>query len=134
MMITITIVKPTTESPVMRARFFCLFAEAYRSPPLRLDSGFGCVHRNNPPKPCWRGKIVQITVRKSAEASLAGKNVRHKRGRPTGHSDNHTLKTQSRGCPISRQPLKTLHIQRREPAETLLAEKKPCTAADSPLN
>ena len=32
--------------------------------------------RNNPSKAVWRGKSVQITVRKPAETTLAGKNVR----------------------------------------------------------
>ncbi|OUL07567.1 hypothetical protein B0533_13320 [Sedimentibacter sp. SX930] len=32
--------------------------------------------RNNPSKAVWRGKSVQIRVRKPAETTLAGKNVR----------------------------------------------------------
>ncbi len=32
--------------------------------------------RNNPPKVLWRGKTVQITVRKPFKTVLAGKNIR----------------------------------------------------------
>ncbi len=32
--------------------------------------------KNNPPKPLWRGKSVQIPVRKTAKTILAGENVR----------------------------------------------------------
>jgi hypothetical protein len=32
--------------------------------------------RNNPSKPLWWGKTVQITVRKPTKSTLAGKNVR----------------------------------------------------------
>ena len=39
-----------------------------------MESGF--MLRNNPSKAVWRGKSVQITVRKPAETTLAGKNVR----------------------------------------------------------
>ncbi|PTQ86074.1 hypothetical protein C8U37_102177 [Trichococcus patagoniensis] len=32
--------------------------------------------RDSPSKSCWRGKTVQITVRKPAKATFAGKNAR----------------------------------------------------------
>jgi hypothetical protein len=56
--------------------------------------------KNNPPKPFWRGKLVQITIRKPAKTTLAGKNIRgnHKipHQNPFSGETRHELDPQTR--------------------------------------
>jgi len=77
---------------------------------LFIMYGIEFMLKNPPPKPFWRGKSVQIIVRKPAEATLAGKNVHGNNKIPlqnhfggesrqeiepqTRQSDNHITKSQ----------------------------------------
>ena len=89
MMITITIVKPTTESPVMRARFFACLLKLIGALPCDLIQDLDVcteITRQNlgggqnkvkspgdsPPKAVWKGKTTVVTTVFSARTSLAG--------------------------------------------------------------